>query len=144
MPYLTYETVSNFQKLQDAVHDDVVLAKSKQKPEQFEPNENLLIEVYINPGGVGLHIRRSLDQFYYPNFDTSVRDRDQVVCRHQRSTGIGSGEPKLYMVDQLWVLILDSKLVITSMPERRKQTLFRVDPSPIKCSLQYTRQYQTV
>ncbi|KAL3441678.1 hypothetical protein BJX65DRAFT_299579 [Aspergillus insuetus] len=98
----------------------------------------LLINAYMTPGGRGLHTRRSLDQFFYPNFDTKFRDRDQVVYRYQESTGVGSDDPKLYMVDQLWIFILDSKLVITSFPETWNQTsplgIFRLPKDPLNAA----------
>ena len=50
-----------------------------------------------------LHPRRTLDQFCYSAGDTDLRDQDQVVYRYCKRNGI---EPKLFMVDQLWLWIL--------------------------------------
>ncbi|PMD60285.1 uncharacterized protein K444DRAFT_588846 [Hyaloscypha bicolor E] len=69
-----------------------------------------------------LHVRRTLDQYYYHAMeDTAVRDGDQVISRYQAKKGI---EPKvLTMVDQLWLWVLDGtdgrlKTVVTCFPSR--------------------------
>ncbi|KAL2842629.1 hypothetical protein BJX68DRAFT_270564 [Aspergillus pseudodeflectus] len=98
MPYLSFETVSNLEKMQETIQRVVTPTASDAQC---------------------LHIRRTLDPFFYPNFDTKLRDRDQVVYRYQERTGIGSDDPKLYMVDQLWILILDGKQFITTFPGQR-------------------------
>lgn len=58
-----------------------------------------------------LHMRRTLEQFYYWTAeDTTRRDRDQVVCRGTRHTGDDpdpEATSRLVMVDQLWLWILD-------------------------------------
>lgn len=52
-----------------------------------------------------LHIRRTLDQSYFLNLnDTSQRDQDQVVYRATQGRG---NLPRIVMVDQLWLWILD-------------------------------------
>jgi hypothetical protein len=50
-----------------------------------------------------LHPRRTLDQYYYAAGDTEERDQDQVVYRYCKNKGI---EPRIFMVDQLWLWIL--------------------------------------
>jgi len=55
-----------------------------------------------------LHMRRTLDQYYYPTTeDTLSRDRDQVVCRGTRSRNEPGATARVVMVDQLWLWILD-------------------------------------
>lgn len=56
-----------------------------------------------------LHMRRTLEQFYYWTADdTTHRDRDQVVCRSTRAeTEDPEATARLIMVDQLWLWILD-------------------------------------
>jgi hypothetical protein len=55
-----------------------------------------------------LHMRRTLDQFYYWTVeDTSLRDQDQVVCRGTRSKDDPEATTRVVMVDQLWLWILD-------------------------------------
>ncbi|KUI59766.1 hypothetical protein VP1G_07029 [Cytospora mali] len=62
-----------------------------------------------------LHIRRTLDQAYFPNLkDTSERDRDQVVYRATRKPF----RPRVVMVDQLWLWILDELFIIIDQCSR--------------------------
>jgi hypothetical protein len=54
-----------------------------------------------------LHIRRTLDQsFYYTLSDQDIRDRDldQVVYRYTNEV---MTSPRILMVDQLWLWIID-------------------------------------
>jgi hypothetical protein len=55
-----------------------------------------------------LHIRRTLDQSYYWTLkDTEARDKDQVVGRATENDN-----PRLIMVDQLWMWILDGRKLL--------------------------------
>lgn len=56
-----------------------------------------------------LHMRRTLEQFYYWTADdTTRRDRDQVVCRATRAMNDDpEAAARIVMVDQLWLWILD-------------------------------------
>lgn len=55
-----------------------------------------------------VHIRRTLDQSYYWTLkDTSVRDGDQVVFRATSKPDQDHLLPRVVMVDQLWLWILD-------------------------------------
>ena len=65
-----------------------------------------------------LHIRRTLDQFYFHTLeDTRVRDSDQVV--HRGTRALRDGTPKIIMVDQLWLWILDdSRSTCCSIPPK--------------------------
>jgi len=64
-----------------------------------------------------LHIRRTLDQFYFHTLeDTRNRDCDQVVHRGTRAAK--EGKTRIIMVDQLWLWILDDNTVITAFPKR--------------------------
>jgi hypothetical protein len=69
-----------------------------------------------------LHVRRTLDQYYYHAMDdTATRDGDQVVSRYQEEKKI---EPRVpTMVDQLWLWVLDGtdgrlNTIITCFPSR--------------------------
>ncbi|CAI4215538.1 unnamed protein product [Parascedosporium putredinis] len=93
----------------------------KRSPPTRAPNagpDHYLIQAYINHVPP-LHPRRTLDQYLYYGIDTTARDSDQVVYRHclrERQN------PKVFMVDQLWLFILGSDLVITCFPQRWNQT----------------------
>jgi hypothetical protein len=70
-------------------------------------NENL-IKGYLVSGEdkaiPPLQLRRTLDQYFYNHLkSTSQRDSDQVVYRHTKM----AFEPKIFMVDQLWLWIFD-------------------------------------
>ena len=70
--------------------------------------EVMLIHAYLLEPSP-LHPRRTLDQFYYPTSNTSSRDQDQVVYRYYRKHSLS--EPKILMIDQLWLWILDTGLI---------------------------------
>ncbi len=63
------------------------------------------LKPYI-PGGVpALQPRRTLDQYFYTHLDTTAhRDRDQVVYRYTKNS---SQVPKMFMVDQLWLWVIN-------------------------------------
>lgn len=67
-----------------------------------------LVKGYLspnNPMNSPLQLRRSLDQYFYTHLaSTSQRDRDQVVYRYTKDH---SPEPKIFMVDQLWLWIFN-------------------------------------
>ena len=98
----------------------------KYAPESHEGPEatrdKALFRAYLNTTEVSLHIRRTLDQFFYHNIDTKQRDSSQVIHRYQDVVEKSHpSQQKVLMVDQLWMWILGKKLVITSFPQRWKQ-----------------------
>ena len=56
-----------------------------------------------------LHLRRTLDQFYYSMLDTTERDGDQVVYRHGKRKRFFDSEVKILMVDQLWLWVIGGR-----------------------------------
>jgi hypothetical protein len=71
-----------------------------------DPDEKLLRKHLLSERPV--HIRRTLDQSYYWTLkDTSARDRDQVVYRATVQPDENPRIPRIVMVDQLWMWILD-------------------------------------
>jgi Mg2+ and Co2+ transporter CorA len=113
-----------------------------------------LIHAHVDASICSLHVRRTLDQFFYRTIDTSFRDKDQVVLRHQRSHCKNDCElhqcncdnqkrehskaecdkaqgctcnAKILMVDQLWMWIVSSDLIITSFPQRWDQSASDLD-----------------
>ncbi|XDG07332.1 hypothetical protein ABKA04_006947 [Annulohypoxylon sp. FPYF3050] len=116
----------------------LILLKAAQVFEAMDfATEECLITEYLHKSPP-LHPRRTLDQFYYSSLrSTKTRDRDQVVYRatclappHQgclvnvsrRKCHTCQREsqkvPRLIMVDQLWLWVLDDKTIITSFPRR--------------------------
>ncbi|EPE36603.1 Ankyrin repeat-containing protein [Glarea lozoyensis ATCC 20868] len=85
------------------------------------PNEHL-IKGYLQSSRPGdappLQLRRTLDQYFYTHLEsTSNRDSDQVVYRYTNDER-KQMEPKIFMVDQLWIWILNGDTVISCCPER--------------------------
>ena len=139
MPYLHFETVENRQRMQEAIQRaEEKRPQTRHRPQalnfsQTEINEGLskaptrdelLINAHLMSSTASLHVRRTLDQFFYPNIDTCIRDLDQVVYRYQTAEQGRERywrDPKIFMVDQLWMWILGSNLIVTSFPQRWEQ-----------------------
>ncbi|KAK2613268.1 hypothetical protein N8I77_000191 [Diaporthe amygdali] len=65
-------------------------------------------------GQVPFQPRRTLDQYFYSHLDnTAHRDRDQVVYRYTKNE-----EGKIFMVDQMWLWIINGDTLITCIPNR--------------------------
>ncbi|KAJ4305759.1 Glutamate--tRNA ligase mitochondrial [Kalmusia sp. IMI 367209] len=92
-PYIDEDSDSDFSEILET--DD---------PDDLEEEEKALINAYLyNPPA--LHIRRTLDQYYYHMLEsTHERDIDQVVSRWAQNV---RSEPRhnILMVDQLWLWI---------------------------------------
>ncbi|KAI9642366.1 hypothetical protein NHQ30_009170 [Ciborinia camelliae] len=94
---------------------------SKTDPESFD---ELLMKGYLPHKNTGqippLQLRRTLDQYFYTHLEisgsasSSTRDNDQVVYRFTKD----SCEPKMFMVDQLWLWIINDDTVISCCPQR--------------------------
>jgi len=86
-----------------------------------------------------LHVRRTLNQLLYRNFDARQRDDDQVVLRYLQKEKLdaqargGSDEMidapgesgqdlNVLTVDQLWIWVLGPELVVTSFPQKWQQS----------------------
>ncbi|KAK4185628.1 hypothetical protein QBC35DRAFT_503201 [Podospora australis] len=77
-----------------------------------------------------LHPRRTLEQYYYWTAeDTTHRDRQQVVFRATRTRNDPEAIPRVLMVDQLWLWILDENTILTAFPRRWGRN--KPDPSAI-------------
>ncbi|KAI0385088.1 hypothetical protein F5Y04DRAFT_205022 [Hypomontagnella monticulosa] len=116
MPFLHYETDERRRKMSQAIRHAL-----KRDPLPENPSkDSLIMSAYVNcdPNLPRLHPRRTLDQFFYHGIDTSARDTDQVVYRYCKRNGV---EPKVFMVDQLWLWIIGKDLIITCFPQRWDQ-----------------------
>ncbi|KAI1765767.1 hypothetical protein GGR53DRAFT_488981 [Hypoxylon sp. FL1150] len=113
MPFLHYETDERRHKLSSAIKD----VRNGRHVTNSQSRDSLIVNAYLksNPP---LHPRRTLDQFFYHGIDTSARDTDQVVYRYCKEN---NDEPKVFMVDQLWLWIIGKDLIITSFPQRWDQ-----------------------
>lgn len=139
MPYLHFETTERRDKMQDAIQRAEWIRRRPPPPPPppatlFSPNhtsvhrspsrDEMLINAHLaSSSTASLHVRRTLDQFFYPNIDTRSRDQDQVVYRYQTKGQYGTqwSEPKIFMVDQLWMWILGPNLIVTSFAQRWEQ-----------------------
>ena len=125
MPYLHFETNKRRQEMQEAIKR----AKKIQSPlhpfhNKAATYDEMLIRAHLTTSTVSLHVRRTLDQSFYHNINTESRDQDQVVVRYQmkgKDKNDEAFDPKLVMVDQLWMWILGKDLIVTSFPQRWQQ-----------------------
>jgi hypothetical protein len=98
MPYLHYEAHSRYEDMTK------IISKRPDKASRQETHiTERILHSYLR-ADYPLHPRRTLDQFYYNPLDTRQRDSDQVVYRYTKAT---SETPKMLMVDQLWLWILN-------------------------------------
>jgi hypothetical protein len=75
--------------------------------------DRALLESYLRKKSP-LHGRRTLDQSYYWKLeDTGPRDEDQVVYRGTRTGTDPTRTTRVIMVDQLWLYILDDRMLTT-------------------------------
>ncbi|KAF2128585.1 hypothetical protein P153DRAFT_293388 [Dothidotthia symphoricarpi CBS 119687] len=135
MPYLHFETDKRRQEMQAAIAR-IPLIREREKHDnriikpvipRASTCDEMLLRAHLTSSQVSLHVRRTLDQFFYHNIDTQSRDRDQVVYRYQRkSSDPQHADPKIFMVDQLWMWTLGKDLVLTAFPQRWEQP--RNDP----------------
>ncbi|KAL4880134.1 hypothetical protein BJY04DRAFT_191763 [Aspergillus karnatakaensis] len=105
--------------MQEAIQETQQVSTPRPGIERKPTRDELLLRAHLTSSTTSLHIRRTLDQFFYPNIDTHSRDKDQVVYRYQRNGE--TPDPKLFMVDQLWMWILGPNLIVTSFPQRWDQ-----------------------
>jgi ankyrin repeat protein/Mg2+ and Co2+ transporter CorA len=135
MPYLHFETDRRRQEMQAAIARAQTLKELDRNDwRTIRPSiprsstyDEMLLRAHLTSSQVSLHVRRTLDQFFYHNIDTQSRDRDQVVYRYQcKSNEPQHVDPKIFMVDQLWMWTLGKDLIVTAFPQRWQQP--RNDP----------------
>lgn len=123
LPYLHFETDRRRREMQNVLQNPDCL----QNLDLSTRADEVLFRAHLAKTNSFLHVRRTLDQFFYHNIDTRMRDCDQVVFRFQQKHHKDPEyEPKIFMVDQLWMWILGKDLVVTSFPQRWRQP--RNDP----------------
>lgn len=122
MPFLHWEQAKTLQEYKD------VLRKKEMPKDTGASRYRKLLQTYILKEGIHpahrLHVRRTLDQFYYHSLEnTDDRDQSQVVTRYQEKF---PGDPKVVaMVDQLWLWILvgdsgKADTIVTCFPTSQK------------------------
>lgn len=130
MPYLHFETDRKRQEMQAAIEhaqierDRLDGRASRSVPYRPKTDDEMLVRAHLTSSSVSLHVRRTLDQSFYHNIDTQSRDQDQVVYRYQCRGGSPEElgiDPKVLMVDNLWMYILGKDLIVTAFPQRWQQ-----------------------
>ncbi|KAK6854770.1 hypothetical protein PG995_009863 [Apiospora arundinis] len=117
IPFLTFTRVENYLEMHQV--DEMLRGTAVTGPGR--PSTHLkhyrqMFE-YYNRGRKGdVHLPLTLDQSYYHSVeDTDIRNTDQVIFRRQTKTP--QDKRFICMVDQLWLLIVNNKTIITSCSE---------------------------
>ncbi|TVY84958.1 Ankyrin-3 [Lachnellula suecica] len=124
MPYLHFETNQRCQEMKEAIkRAEWLMCPDPPHLIQARNCDEMLIRAHLATSTVSLHVRRTLDQSFYHNIDTHYRDQDQVVYRYQtKDRPLDEGaDPKIVMVDQMWMWVLGKNLVVTAFPQRWQQ-----------------------
>lgn len=125
MPYLHFESTRRRQEMQKAInYAEKLKTQSRCTFQRAKTYDEMLIRAHLTSSTTSLHVRRTLDQSFYHNIDTASRDQDQVVYRYQlkgKELDEDDLDPKIVMVDQLWMWILGKDLIVTSFPQRWQQ-----------------------
>ncbi|KAL4917162.1 hypothetical protein BDW62DRAFT_184271 [Aspergillus aurantiobrunneus] len=145
LPYLHWDTYWNLLQRRRVIEERLRQGRSRPVPDDISSSslESKLIWKFLG-NEPPIHIRRTLDQFGYPNLRSTVaRDDDQMLWKRTRkainlndelSNSIplreGPGpqnqtfvDGKVLMVDQLWLWIVDHKTVVTFFPKQEPTTV---------------------
>ncbi|KAK7209412.1 hypothetical protein V2G26_016590 [Clonostachys chloroleuca] len=104
LPYLHYDTVDGYDQMRRAINK--VGGKSPSSS-----TSEAAVQGYLHDN-IGLHPRRTIDQFFYPDVQIAASDLDVVVIEEDK---VSKRNNHIFLVDQLWLVVLDD-LVITSFP----------------------------
>ncbi|KAL4867446.1 hypothetical protein BDV12DRAFT_186728 [Aspergillus spectabilis] len=142
--YLHWDTYFNLLQRRRVIEERLRQGRSRPVPDDISRSslESRLIWKFLG-NEPPIHIRRTLDQFGYPNLRSTVaRDDDQMLWKRTRKTvnindELGNSTPmqdtsdhqttfvdgKVLMVDQLWLWIVDQKTVVTFFPKQEPTTV---------------------
>ncbi|KAL5343814.1 hypothetical protein BJX70DRAFT_385147 [Aspergillus crustosus] len=142
--YLHWDTYYNLLQRRRVIEERLRQGRSRPVPDEISRSslESKLIWKFLG-NEPPIHIRRTLDQFGYPNLRSTVaRDDDQMLWKRTRKTvnlndELGNSIPsqdstesqstfvdgKVLMVDQLWLWIVDQKTVVTFFPKQEPTTV---------------------
>ncbi|KAE8353501.1 hypothetical protein BDV28DRAFT_148002 [Aspergillus coremiiformis] len=142
LPYLHWDTYWNSLQRRNVIEKRLQQGRSKPVPEYISGShvETRVIWKFLG-AEPPIHIRRTLDQYGYPNLRSTVsRDDDQMLWKrtrkavdlsHDRGTIPSQDHPdasktfidgKVLMVDQLWLWVVDDKTVVTFFPKQEATT----------------------
>ncbi|RAL15292.1 uncharacterized protein BO97DRAFT_463290 [Aspergillus homomorphus CBS 101889] len=142
VPYLHWDTYSNLVHRRKMVEERLRQGRFRPVPHNISTaslESKLIWKLLGNEPPI--HIRRTLDQFGYPNLRSTVaRDDDQMLWKRTKkkvnpsefnsallveSNSENQGpfmDGKVLMVDQLWLWIVDEKTVVTFFPHQEATT----------------------
>jgi Ankyrin repeats (3 copies) len=115
MPFLHYEQTAQRRSMAATIEKVREGVRSAPPRPENNTSEQNSIWAYLR-GDIPLHVRRTLDQFYYDSLDSDAqqkrgvpaRNEDQVTQRFMRDQEQWKNEdPLLLMVDQLWIVLLE-------------------------------------
>lgn len=115
MPYLDFELNQNRVEMAAKIdwmkeNSATLSSNTPLSSNRGSPDEKLIkgyLRTFAGWPTPPLHIRRTLDQFFYTDLvETNARDEDQVIFRYTAKNS--PDRIKLFMVDQLWLWVLDS------------------------------------
>lgn len=143
MNQLHWDTYWNLLQRRKVVEERLRQGRSRPAPDHVAEStlESKLIWKFLG-SEPPIHIRRTLDQYGYPNLRSTVaRDDDQMLWKRTKKTinlsdelrnSILDKDPsessnifidgKVLMVDQLWLWIVDQKTVVTFFPRQEATT----------------------
>jgi Mg2+ and Co2+ transporter CorA len=105
----------------DDTESDSSEASETGDPDDLEEGEEALIRFYLNEPPA-LHIRRTLDQYFYHMLkSTQERDDDQVVTRWAAKDGLKDPH-NILMVDQLWLWTLSQGDEVQSSERKERES----------------------
>ncbi len=114
MPYLHYEKSKARDEMAETIKDvrKTNARRLPPRPDDLNPDQKSVWSYLW--GDFPLHIRRTLDQFYYDALDSDTpqregvepRNKDQVVYRFMKKEW--KDDPYILMVDQLWMVMLEN------------------------------------
>ncbi|PYI05083.1 hypothetical protein BO78DRAFT_371738 [Aspergillus sclerotiicarbonarius CBS 121057] len=143
IPYLHWDTYWNLVQRRKVVEERLRQGRFRPVPSDISKSslESKLIWKYLG-NEPPIHIRRTLDQFGYPNLRSTVaRDDDQMLWKRTKKVVNLNDEIKIsvqpedgpeakntfmdgkvLMVDQLWLWIVDERTVVTFFPNQEATT----------------------
>ncbi|PVH77515.1 ankyrin [Cadophora sp. DSE1049] len=113
VPYLHYDTSDGYVKMRTAIRQASESSPSYPPTAMADSSDEMVVKGYLHDN-LPLHPRRTLDQFFSADIETTEVDLGQAFLNHSR---VSEPNGKI-MVDQLWLLILHDDLVVTCFPER--------------------------
>src|SRR6266481_217868 len=111
MPYIDWEETSMHQIRQESFDKMITTGRPPDNQEWDDLPVGAKLLIAYNWEKSPIHDRRTLDQaFYYtlPAKNIRKRDEDQVLYRYMGGEDDLKDDPRILMVDQLWIWTIDT------------------------------------